>query len=430
MNSQRILSWLHSVPLNPRALAIASLACLLPVFAAAYPVDSDVRKRQFKLTKAELLELTPKDQRLSVRLSFSRRVSFRDYERLAKGAGFEPYDDCSVASFVLITHWQIIQGVDATPDQINAIVKQCQEQPETILGPKPISQAVGDQAILRGMWQRNLAFVGKGLRDVRLLGFVERDAATQFSELLGDPAVFTLDNEGFSRRPDVTVASAPSEADEDSEVDVVAEQAPEPTPEPVAATGTNVEIDRIILRTETRYGLGGTYFENETYLLLKDGTIHKNFSANPTTLDVTASRRASPKHWGRWQRQGQQLIVTWPGKDPVTWKKWFETRTANNEQRLQGKFQSADGFGGGRVANFNTVAFTEDGRFSWASLKGGSTGGWLPAYSDRRRAGRYELDRYSIRLIYNDGTIEEYAFCWYPKDNEHFVIGSSHFTPL
>ena len=411
------------------------LTMTLPSMAAAYEPDQALRDTLSKTEKRVLVEATPAAQRLSVRLSFSPRGAFRDYERIAKEAGFEPYADCSVATFASGTNWRLALGRDATPAQITGLIEQCQDAEETTLGAKPVSQTTGDRAILRGIWQRNLEFVANSLGDDALQAFLQEDAAAYFRKHYGDPTQWTLSDQGFQER---AVAEAAAEAVAEAVTAKAATAASEPGSAPDSApaatpktsAGANAQFERIALRTVTRYGLGGVYVENETYLLLKDGSILRNFSDNPYTLNVAASKRAVPKNWGRWRPQGNRLQVTWPGKKPTLWKTWFSTRAAGPGQTIEGRFQSADGFGGGRVANFNTVAFSADGRFAWASLKGGSTGGWLPAYSDKRRSGRYTLNGHSIQLRYNDGTMEDYAFAFYPKDDEHFVIGANHFAPL
>ncbi|MEM7765723.1 MAG: hypothetical protein AAF290_16780 [Pseudomonadota bacterium] len=426
---------LHSIrPAWPLMFALTLVS--FPMTIVAYELDADLRKSLSKSLKRELVEETPRAQRLSVRLSFSTKGAFRDYERIAKRAGYPPYSDCSIATFVEITNWQIIQGKDATATEIAALVKRCEATDLTVLGPKPVSQKIGDREILRGMWQRNLAFVGKGLGDNALQEFVTRTAIDRFFNLYGNPAKWQITDNGFEPIPEAATASTVTPEESSSTATTTASKLPSTTPETSTASSSTVSttsvngIDRIALRTVTGYGLSGVYVTNKTYLMLKDGTIHRSFSDNPYTIDINASRRESPDDWGRWRKRGSALQVTWPGDEPDLWENWFTTRPAVDGQTISGRFQSADPFGGGRVANFNTVAFDANGRFSWASLKGGDTGAWLPAYSDTRRAGRYKLDRYSIRLTYNDGTIEHYAFCFYPKDFEHFVIGANHFTPL
>ncbi|MEL6868797.1 MAG: hypothetical protein AAFO81_03260 [Pseudomonadota bacterium] len=418
--------------MRARHLALA-LCALLASTAHSYEPDTNARKALSKTVKRDLIAATPGSQRLAVRLSFSTKVAFRDYEKLAKQGGYPPYADCSIATFVEITNWQIIQQRDVTPAQIAALMKRCQSSDETVLGPKPLSQEQGDREILRGMWQRNLAFVGRNLNDGALQIFITADANDKFSQLYGNASQWQLTANGFepiASESTTTPTGASAPAPQTTPPQETAPPPPPSTPTQPPSTPTNKNIDRIALRTVTRYGLSGVYVENETYLLFKDGSILRDFSESPYMLNVAASQRTASKNWGLWRSLGQQLQVTWNGKDPQIWKKWFTTRPATRDQTIQGRFQSADGFGGGQVANFNTVALTSDGRFTWASLKGGDTGGWLPAYSDKRRAGRYELNGYSIRLRYNDGAVEDYAFCFYPKDNEHFVIGSNHFTPL
>ena len=404
---------------------MALMALLFAPVGAAYVPDKNARKSISEAMRAELIEATPRPQRFSVRFAISGRTPFRDYERLAKRAGYEPYTDCSIATFVEVTHWQIIQRSDVHPEQIAQLHAACEAAESTVLGAKPLSQEAGDRAVMRGMWQRSLEFVGKGLRDEALLKFVREDAAAAFSGLYGDPDEWELSNEGFVARRAPGDDGAPVVSSSPA-----ANAAPGVVPAPaVAGSASASPVDKLVLRAVTRYGLAGVYVENATYLLLQDGSIFRKPYDNPYTMDVPASKRNAAKDWGTWIRRGEELIVTWPGDEPDVWKTWFTVRPADGILQLSGRFQSADGFGGDRVANFNTVAFTADGRFSWANLKGGNTA-WLPAYSDTKKAGRYELKGYSIRLNFNDGEVREYAFGFYPKDEEHFVIGSSHFTPL
>ena len=418
--------------LGLRQFGIPGLALVTLLFApaaSAYEPDKAARKAISASMRAELIEATPRPQRFSVRFAISGRTPFRDYERLAKRAGYEPYTDCSIATFVEITHWQIIQRADLDPVRIAELHAACEGAESTVLGAKPLSQETGDRAIMRGMWQRSLEFVGKGLRDEALLQFVRADAAAEFTQLYGDPDQFELGSDGFVAR---SGSVAPDSATPETMETPPGPDRPEPQTEPVF-TASNASaaspVDRLVLRTVTRYGLSGVYVENATYLLLQDGSIFRKPYENPYSMDVPASKRSAAKDWGTWERRGEELIVTWPGDEPDVWKTWFTVRPADGELQLSGRFQSADAFGGDRVANFNTVAFTPDGRFSWANLKGGNTA-WLPAYSDTRKAGRYTLIGNAIRLEFNDGAVREYAFGFYPKDEQHFVIGSSHFTPL
>ncbi|MEM1261321.1 MAG: hypothetical protein AAGH76_02865 [Pseudomonadota bacterium] len=406
-------------------VTVTVLVSLLKLSVAqAYEVDSATRKSVSEATKKELVAATPRQQRFSVRFAISGKTPFRDYEKIAKAAGYPPYEDCSVATFVEVTNWQIIQRSDISSASIKHLYDRCEASDTTVLGPKPLSQQVGDREVIRGMWQRSLEFVGKSLRDVRLLTFIQDDATKRFTSLYGDPAEYQLTTAGFvPAAPVVAKTEAPA-----SETTSPEAEKPAAIPQPTDSAANGL-FEQLILRTVTRYGLSGVYVENATYMLLNDGSILKEPTDNPYTLNIASSKRQAPKRWGRWRRQGSTLQVTWLGDDPTTWKRWFIVRPAKKGRRISGRFQSADGFGGDRVANFNTVAFSSDGRFSWATLKGGDTP-WKPAYSNRKSAGRYELDGNMIRLSYNDGAVREYAFGFYPKDDDHFVIGANHFTRL
>lgn len=381
--------------------------------AHGYEPDDDARKIIAKQVKAELVEATPAKQRFSARVAMTGNIPFNDYERLARTNGYEPYDDCTVATFAEVTSWQIVKGEQVDTAIIAALVERCLAADRTSLGPKPLNQEIGDREILHGMWQRNLDFVGQRLKDDALLAAIRANAAEHFSKLHGGPDEWQLSLSGFSH------VAANTQVSSDST----------PVSTPRQRTIGSSSVEDLVLRTVTRYGLSGVYVTNATYLLLTDGSIFREPFANPYTLEVPAAKRSQPEEWGRWRRRGATLVVTWPGKDPTVWENWFSTRPATTNLRLQGRYKSADSFGGDKVTNYNTMSFERDGRFSWGSLKGGNTD-WQPTYSNAERAGQYSFDRHSIRLTYNDGTIAEYAFGLYPKDDQHFVIGSNHFAPI
>ena len=364
-DAQGFDDWLRTTA----ALLIAVAFC---ADTLAYEPDPVQRRSIGKTVKQELIEATPRAQRLSMRLSFSPKVSFRDYERLAKKAGFPPYADCSVATFVEVTNWQIIEGRDMTPDQIKTLVGSCEAATTTAIGPQHIPQAQGDREILRGMWQRNLAFVSKSLRDDALKAFVHKDAAQQFYQIHGEPDEWHLTARGFERKPVVPGADAEMPTQQGGPVSE-SEGIESPTTGAIApiAAPTYFQTDSdfdIVMRTVTRYGLSGVYVENEIYLRLNDGRIKRRLSENPYTLDTRLSKARVPEDWGMWEPRNAGLQIQWPGDEQTVWERWFMTRPAQRGQRIAGRFQSADSFGGGRIANFNTVAFAADGRFTWASL--------------------------------------------------------------
>jgi len=413
------------------AAAVFVCGVLIAPPAPAYEPDRAERKRLFAELKPELIAATPAGQRFAMRFALAGSIPFKDYERLARRFNYEPYDDCTVATFVQVTSYQIATGTELEPEIIAGLHASCTASEASVLGPKPLSQAVGDHEIVRGMWQRYLEQSGQQQNDSQLVAAAKGDATERFRELYGDPANFEPRPSGFVRLKVDTADEPPLVADRNEDL------TPAPPPATPTSSGSTAapsggrsnNVDRLILRTVTRYGLGGVYVANATYLLLKDGSIFSKPYDNPYTLNVAESQRLQTKSWGRWREQGSALQVTWPNKKTARWEKWFHCREVDADFRLEGRFQSADSFGGGAVANFNTVAFSRDGRFSLTNLKGGATD-WLPVYSETATAGRYTVDGYALRLETNAGSVEEFAFCLYPKDDEHFAIGASHFVPL
>ena len=403
------------------ALGAASFA-VMPGWA--YEPDPALRKTIAKEVVAELLAKTPGDSRFAARFALAGNIPFNDYERLASAYGYQPYQDCTVATFAEVAAWQIARRTELDVEQIAAVHGSCTQSSSTVLGNKPLTQAVGDAAILRAVWQRNLEVTGRQLGNDQLVAAATRDAGAAFEAFRGEARAWRVGDEGFVARsenqPVPTADHVQSTQRPRGQTTV--------SPSPAATGGADVE--RMVLRTVTRYGLSGVYVTNQVYLLLKDGSIFRKPYRSPNQLDVAASKLESPKDWGTWERRGEMLAVTWSDGETQQWKTWHTCRPADSEKRLAGRFQSADAFGGANVINFNTIAFERDGRFSWDTLKGGNTEAWLPAYSKDKSAGRYELRDHTIRFRFNDGRVADYAFCLYPKDDEHFAIGANHFVPL
>lgn len=397
--------------------------------SVAYEPDPDLRSAIAKTTRTELLAKTPRKYRFSMRVGLAGNTPFRDYERLAKSNGYPPYDDCSVATLVEVTSWQVATGDAASPEAVAALVKRCQAAQATLLGAKPLEQSIGDGEIVHAMWLRNMDFMVRAMPD-RTLAEAARTAATQrFEALRGALDGWHLTRRGFEA---VTHVRSESTAGRDNETrtpsaPTSAPSAPPSAPPLAPVGGRAADASRLVLRTVTRYGLSGVYVTNATYQLFDDGSIMSAPRDDPATVDLATLRRSRAKDFGRWRARGRELAVTWPGKSPATWKTWFTLRPASAGQTLAGRFQAVDGFGGSEVINFDTIALTRDGRYAWKTTKGGTTS-WLPAYSHSRHAGRYQLDGHGIRLRSNEGNEQRHLFAFYPRDNAHFVIGAAHFA--
>jgi len=162
-------------------------------------------------------------------------------------------------------------------------------------------------------------------------------------------------------------------------------------------------------------------------------------------LDVPLSRRTEPQTWGRWRRQGPQILVAWPDAPgrfvPLKGEPAIPARPG---ERLSGRFgagESSGGMGFGGSYRLWGVTFTSAGRFL-KDGRGGSSSGSLGAtmngfsadtmYDDEgastsvvspgavvaagtrkpggHRGGTYSLSGYVLTLRYDDGRVVRLPF--------------------
>ncbi len=221
----------------------------------------------------------------------------------------------------------------------------------------------------------------------------------------------------------------------------------------VTAPGRGVapgQIVSVLHKLEQEYTIGGLQLRETTYLLLSDGSAYEDLRCPPDQLDVLMSRKREPLNWGRWRRAGNKYELQFPEEDgrPGAWAAPSLTsvvRPGAKGERLQGRYQSGSSFqipGGAGSVQFRGVSFTRDGRFEtdFYSITGGSTGygadtitatavaddegsvssvsgpnfgGGSTTKSNRAkadRAGRYEIDGYTLLLTFDNGRVERLPF--------------------
>ena len=176
------------------------------------------------------------------------------------------------------------------------------------------------------------------------------------------------------------------------------------------------------------FGVGGFMTSSfEPYLLLKDGTLSKNFTIAPEYLDVERSRRESPKDWGRWERRGNTIAVTWNQGKPSTWETWYVGIPAKDGETLSGKYVNISGggnvaFGGGvMIMAAKSMRFGQDGRFTLerkVSAASEEAGPFGTRTSSSAASGTYRLNGYTLTLTYGDGRVERRPFLFYSKKNQ------------
>ncbi|MFM2423533.1 MAG: hypothetical protein RL291_2063 [Pseudomonadota bacterium] len=229
-------------------------------------------------------------------------------------------------------------------------------------------------------------------------------------------------------------------------------------------------IEATLHSTRQAYTAAGYTLIETNYLFLRDGTAYKDLRCPPDQLDVEASRKQEPRHWGRWRKRGSKYEVQFPRADG-TLNDWVAPTMATvgipgrEGERLAGRFATASAYdipgGAGRVS-FQGITFTRDGRFesdfmnvasassgsgsdrvvtgavatderssvsvSGPSLGGGSTTRANSAKADR--AGRYEINGYTLILRYDNGSVERLPF-YYVFDNKRgiFFRGAVYMLP-
>lgn len=228
------------------------------------------------------------------------------------------------------------------------------------------------------------------------------------------------------------------------------------------------ELAAIVIHGEANYNYG-THWEEDVRFLLRDGTLYRRTEMPPDQLDVAASRRLEPQHWGRWRAAGKGYEMQGQDDDgrPGPWKAepHHAVRPWPADTRLEGSY-SRGSFSGslitGGTSSNRSIRFTRDGRFerSYRSLSstgslqaiqgtvisgsgygdgkgssstgGGTVGtglGTVTAVSGTRhrddgasRRGRYRLGGFVLALDYDDGHKERLlSFPVYDDQNTVYV---------
>ncbi|QLG44023.1 DUF6683 family protein [Costertonia aggregata] len=377
----------------------------------SYSPNNTIRNTIRKEIWKELKLKTPQKQKFLLGLVFNSNEPFVKYEKAAKQRGWEPYEIATAAAFFRVVCSEVVQGEDYTETQYKQIYEQFKKDfsRDNIDSKRTdiFKQRKYDALILKAFWVASMFELAKK----------------------NSPEIQKLAEQLLQENPLVDSNSIQIQEEVDAFEDASPTVSAPNTQSPPLADALS-KIEDVILRTVTSYGLNGVYINNEVNILYKNGDVFTNPFKPLESFDIAASKKKNPKKWDRWAKKGNTLYVT-RSKNGKTydWKKFFPLRKASKGFTLNGKFNTSDPFGGATVINVSTVVFDDKGRFAWVTVKGGSTN-WKSIYSKSTSAGRYEINTYTITLKYNNGKAESLFFGLYPKDNEHFIIGSSHFVPV
>ena len=193
---------------------------------------------------------------------------------------------------------------------------------------------------------------------------------------------------------------------------------------------------------------------NDTFLLLRDGTIYNQLPVAPDQFDATKSRANEPKNWGKWRAKGAGYEVSWNGK-PYEKLPGDKVVPAVAGAKLNGRFGAVRsysyGFGGSY--SYWGASFTPAGRFSKDSRGGSSTntagiegvptvttgydenGSAVIGQSDgvgissiRKknpngdREGDYSVSGYTMTLRFDNGTVERIPFFFRRADRKAILF--------
>jgi len=219
------------------------------------------------------------------------------------------------------------------------------------------------------------------------------------------------------------------------------EYRPPSAAEAYAGPGKGIPADQIeamLFREQFQVGInptGGSYTDRneETYLLLKDGTAYRYaFDYPPTDLDAAQVRRRAPQDWSRWERPDRNYVMTAAAGERADLPSFTVLKPFPPDARLDHAYYYLNVSMGGVTTRIDIV-FRRDGTFErheggsffMHSLAGtGPDGGSVGVFNggmgavmnengfsmggalkSRDTAGHYRLDGYTLQLTADDGTV-------------------------
>lgn len=207
---------------------------------------------------------------------------------------------------------------------------------------------------------------------------------------------------------------------------------------PASHSGNWDGVEGIYFRSLPGIGVGGMMvFNFRPMALFRDGRSFELDDAPLEDVDLAASQRAQPAHWGRWTGGGSSFVLTDERGRPHGYElqqgQFFRAFAAGPGDTLSGSYKSVGGGGnsamGGEMSILfsNRITFSRDGGFtrggSMAAIGSGSQSGVGIAASRSRNMpapGRYTLDRHTLVLRLPDGR----------QERRFFAFASGHTPPV
>lgn len=196
----------------------------------------------------------------------------------------------------------------------------------------------------------------------------------------------------------------------------------------ITATGTGnwQQVEGVYFKSYSTFGVGGMMIQDfEPVVLFRDGSYYEVEGDALEDVDLAASRRRTPKIWGRWRRQADTFLLTDDRGRTNDYQlqqgsffKAFPAEATGKKlgrayKRISGGGNSALG-GTMAIAAQTNLAFAPDGRFT-TNASMGASGANVAAYSRKPAGiGRYRIERHTITFTDPDGRTRR----------EFFAIGS------
>lgn len=320
----------------------------------------------------------------------------------------------SDAQAAKVTRWQADNGVQ----EIRARMLQLAEHASLMRQVDQGADAVVQRMLARKVDSCTAAVSVTQLPDAQLARLTPR--------LLAADAAATP-----AGRSPATESQAPSLGGDGQQAADGKPSAPEsrrPTPARRSAGVPQALLDRIDsfgFDTRAKMGVGGVVtLDIYPVVLMKSGEALTNVEGLAAPDGLEAHRRAHPKDWTRWRREGGKLqLEKKKGWEPLP----FQTTYARlpQDMKLDGPYRDLKGAGtigvGGTqsVMAYDEYRFSRDGSVERTGGAGGSAEAGDTAVSTsvrkRVRRGRYSIDGLTLGIRYDDGSSEQRILIADPK---------------
>lgn len=150
---------------------------------------------------------------------------------------------------------------------------------------------------------------------------------------------------------------------------------------------------------------------------------------------VATSKKEKPNRWGYWSlKNGALELKGASGKTWNTYGDWI-AKPGSKGLKLNGCYgnitssSSSDYGGGTTVGNASSWCFKPNGRFAHSSTGFATASGDVrgASASSNKSRGRYLIDGYTIRFVYDSGTEFIAGFCFLNEKKSHIAINGQRY---